>query len=345
MNFKNNFFFYKIAILFAFIANIKNEVVLLEILNMLLSLLESKNCKEQMFLLMYEPHIGELLYALLIEKSYSTKVHQAVLKVVNCILATKRVSTRHKGNLKLHDSNIDCKTLYPGLFSYILPLILKPNIILSLLDQTLASDSESGYAGALCLIYHLHLADLELKLEISRRVLTTTFIRNKSPQIIAKQVGWQESIARLLIKRPANVSQGEKKDLVLPDMEEIVKNETDSITAVEDIIVFDEESMEFKITDTLKLTKVTELANVIENEVKELATEATDVFVGQITTAYSVIRQKTSDIQDTFESLALGNYDEIHKVISNKILCLQIIIFFILPCRNKAGEKNLFNRI
>lgn len=285
----------------------------MESLNMLNSLLESKNCKDQMFLLMYEPHIGELLYALLIEKSYSTQVHQAVLKVINCILATKKVSTRHKGNLKLHDPSIDSKTLYPGLFSYILPLILEPNIILTLLDQALASDSEAGYAAALCLLYHLHLADLDLKLEISRRLLTTTFIRNKSPQIIARQVGWQESIARLLIKRPADVMQGEKKDL-LPDMEEIVKNEADLVTNVGDLIVFDEESMEFKITDTLKLTKVTELANVIENEVKELATGATDVFVGQITSAYSVIRQKTSDIQDTFESLAMGSFDDMHKV-------------------------------
>lgn len=295
-------------------ANVKNEDVLLETLNMLSSLLESKNCKDQMFLLMYEPHIGELLYALLIEKSYSQKVHKTVLKVINCILATKKVSTRHKGSLKLQESSIDCKTLYPGLFSYILPLILEPSIILTLIDQTLATDSESGYAGTLCLIYHLHLADLELKLEISRRLLTTTFIRNKSPQIIAKQVGWQESIARLLIKRPADVKQGVKEDMVLPDMEEIVKNEADLVSHVEDMIVFDEESMEFKITDTLKLTKVTELANVIENEVKELATGATDVFVGQITSAYSAIRQKTSDIQDTFESLTLGSFDEIQKV-------------------------------
>lgn len=323
-------FYIKVAILLAFIANIKNEVVLLESLSMLNSLLESKNCKDQMFLLMYEPHIGELLYALLIEKSYSTQVHQAVLKVINCILATKKVSTRHKGNLKLHDASIDSKTLYPGLFSYILPLILEPNIILCLLDQTLASDTESGYAGALCLIYHLHLADLDLKLEISRRLLTTTFIRNKSPQIIAKQVGWQESIARLLIKRPADVMQGDRKDLVLPDMEEIVKNEADLGTNVGDLIVFDEESMEFKITDTLKLNKVSELANVIENEVKELATGATDVFVGQITSAYSVIRQKTSDIQDTFESLALGSFDDMHKVIVIDFYFISTIFFWYL---------------
>ncbi|XP_063708929.1 neurobeachin-like protein 1 [Culicoides brevitarsis] len=303
----------EVTSLVAFIANIKNEVILLEVLNMLSSLLENKNCKDQLFLLMYEPHIGELLYSLLIEKNNSSKIHHAVLKVINCILATKKVSARHKGNLKLHDSNIDCKTLYPGLFSYILPIVLEPEIILALLDHTLACDNESGYAGALCLIYHLHLAEIELKLEISRRLLTTTFIRNKSPQVIAKQVGWQESIARLLIKCQTRVVQQESKNLVLPDMEEIVKNEADLTSNVGDLIMFDEDSMEFRITDTLKFNKVTELANVIEHEVKELATGATDVFVGQITSAYSVIRQKTSDIQDTFESLALGNLDDIHK--------------------------------
>lgn len=257
---------------------------------------------------MYEPHMAELLYALLIEKNYSTQIHETVLKVIICILGTKRVATRHKASLRLHDLSIECKTMYPGLFSYILPLTLEPSIILTLLDQTLASDSESGYAGALCLIYHLHAADLDLKLEVARRMLTTTFIRNKSLQIIAKQTGWQESIARLLIKKPAEVTHQEKKDFVLPDMEEIVKNEGET-TLPGDLIVFDEESMEFKITDSLKHSKLTEAATMIEHELKDLAATASEAVVDNITSVYSVIRQKTSDITDTLDSLSLSSFE------------------------------------
>lgn len=295
--------------LFSFFANVKNEAVLLESLIMVHSLLENKNCKDQTYLLMYEPHMAELLYALLIEKNYSTEVQILVLKVINLILSTKRIAMRHKASLRLQDTNIECKTLWPGLFSYILPLILEPSVILNLLDQTLSSDNESGYAGALCLIYHLHLSDIELKLEVARRMLTTTFIRNKSPQIIAKQVGWQESIARLLIKKPVTVSQTEKKDLLLPDMEEIVKNETEA-SALSDLIVFDEESMEFRITDNLKHNKLTEAASIIENELKDLATTASEAVVDNITSVYSVIRQKTSDITDTLESFSLSGFEE-----------------------------------
>lgn len=297
----------------SFIANVKNETVLLETLAMFSSLLENKNCKDQTFILMYEPSTAELFYALLIEKCYSTLVHQSALKVIVYILSTKRIATRHKSSLRLQDLNVDCKSLWPGLFSYILPLKFEPSVILALLDQTLASDSESCFAGALCLIYHLHLSDLDLKLEVARRMLTTTFIRNKSPQIIAKQIGWQESIARLLIKKPVDVTKMEKKDLVLPDMEEIVKNEGVDIAISGDLIVFDEESMEFKITDSLKHNKLTETASMIENELKDLAATASEAVVDNITSVYTVIRQKTSDITDTLESLSLGSLGEEHK--------------------------------
>lgn len=233
---------------------------------------------------------------------------------MNCILSTKRISNRHKNSLRLFEHSIECGSLYPGLLSYMLPINLESYIVLGILDQILQSDTEMGYAGALCLIYHLHLMDLQLKLEIARRLLATTFNKPKSPQMIAKHIGWQESIARLLIKKPiANASStSEKDDLALPDMEEMVKNESDSAS---DLMVFDDENMELTIskntTSHNNNSLLSEAANVLEHEIKDFADTVSEAVVDNITSVYSVIRQKTSDIHDTLESLTLGSFDDI----------------------------------
>lgn len=49
---------------------------------MLISYLESRSRKDQVFLLLYEPHYAETLYCLLVEKSFSMELKQKVLKVM-----------------------------------------------------------------------------------------------------------------------------------------------------------------------------------------------------------------------------------------------------------------------
>jgi hypothetical protein len=48
---------------------------------MLISYLESRSCKDQVFLLLCEPHCAETLYCLLVEKNFSMELKQKVLKV------------------------------------------------------------------------------------------------------------------------------------------------------------------------------------------------------------------------------------------------------------------------
>lgn len=49
---------------------------------MLISYLESRSCRDQVFLLLCEPHGAETLYCLLVEKSFSMELKQKVLKVM-----------------------------------------------------------------------------------------------------------------------------------------------------------------------------------------------------------------------------------------------------------------------
>jgi len=58
-------------------------------------------------------------------------------------------------------------------------------------------------------------AELELKLEVATKLLTALFMKPCVPAIIAKLTAWQDSVARLLIKRPINVDIAPVK---LPDL-------------------------------------------------------------------------------------------------------------------------------
>ncbi|XP_053679026.1 neurobeachin-like protein 1 [Anopheles nili] len=312
----------EISAVLVFLTTTKHEATVGEIIDMLILLIEGKHVKDQIFLLMYEPHMAEAMYTLFIDRHFGSEVHTKLIKFITGMLCTKRISGKHKAALRLYDTSVECHSLYPGLFSFMLPFQLEPHVILGLLDFNLNSDTEMGYAGALCLIYHSNLSNLSLKLEISRRLMTSTFTKPKAPQMIAKQVGWQESIARLLIKKPVEnrLDEGTEKNQqnLLTDMDEVVKRESESSVVgvgVDDLIVFDEDNMELHLQDSSKQPNsfMSEAATVIEHEIKELADTVQEAVVdniaSSITSVYSVIRQKTSDIQDTIGSLTLSFED------------------------------------
>lgn len=206
---------------------------------------------------------------------------------INTLLHTKRVSKKYKLSLRLHDSTIPCQTLYPGLISYLLPLevdkaitltildhaplILDQSITLILLEQALSDDSGFGYCGALHLIHHLSSASLDLKLEVARRILTTTFNKLNSPFLIAKQIGWQESISRLLVRKLITLNDMGNSN----DSKDTIGFEENGEFSM-DLMAFDEKTMELSnhtgrdhnvILNEIQAS-VTEAANVIEHEIK-----------------------------------------------------------------------------
>ena len=62
--------------------SVKEEDLIEEVCDMLISILESKSCKDQMFLLIFEPENAELLYALITDESYTSKLKEKILKVI-----------------------------------------------------------------------------------------------------------------------------------------------------------------------------------------------------------------------------------------------------------------------
>lgn len=126
----------------------------------------------------------------------------------------------------------------------------------------------------------LSLADLDIKLEVAKKVLTTTFMKPQAPQLFAKQTAWQDSIARLLIKCPINVTEKEPEE------------------AFPDLMTFEDE-----MKDEPSLNLFTSTALVLENKVTENINNAADNITSAVASVYSAFKQKTVEMQVSFVSL------------------------------------------
>lgn len=152
--------------------------------------------------------------------------------------------------------------------------------IITLLDLALDDDSGFGYCGALSMVHHLSESDIDLKLEIAKKVITVTFSKLNSPFHIAKQCGWQESIARLLVRKHITSNYTVEGNYVLSkDIQDQAAFEDTGVEFAMDMLTFDEKTLELgsqssinrdhnlEILNELQ-ANFTEAANVIENEIK-----------------------------------------------------------------------------
>ena len=86
-----------------FLWSVRDNEMITEMLDVLLTYVESKNCKDQFYLVALEPRCAEILYALLLEKIFSVELREKVLKLLVNILKTDRVYDKSKLRLYLHD--------------------------------------------------------------------------------------------------------------------------------------------------------------------------------------------------------------------------------------------------
>lgn len=194
---------------------------------------------------------------------------------MNDLLNTKRVSKKHKLAVRLYDTSIGFQTLYPGLVSHMLPLELSSENVLALLDLALSDDSGFGYCGALHLIHNLSEVDIDLKLEVAKKLITVTFNKLNSSSHLAKQVGWQESIARLLVRKHITSSFTVEGNYVLGRDVQDQTFDDGGVEYAEEVLTFDEKSMELSsqplhhnvILNEIQAS-VSGAANVIEHEIK-----------------------------------------------------------------------------
>ncbi|KAL9909105.1 neurobeachin-like protein 1 isoform 2-T2 [Glossina fuscipes fuscipes] len=314
----------EIVTIIAFLSSVKQDQVLIEFLDMMAMHVKGKNCRDQLILLMHEPQTANLLYNYFIDKNYSCQLQEAAIRFISSLLSTSRVHPKYKQIMRLHDPAADV-SLFPGFFSYTIPMTLSYTILFHMLDEMLTS--EIDYCGLIFLIHHVSSCELPVKLEVAKRLLQTTFTNENSPYSIAKQAGWQESIARLLIRKPIdNMKPDEEKRKSFGINLDVLLEDENEFNNQGDLISFCEQHLEMENQDhgegVLSLNEiqasVTEAANVIESEIKELAESVSGAVVENVTSVFSVIRQTTHDIQDTFESFAMGSSTDSTEAVSPK---------------------------
>ncbi|XP_071441260.1 neurobeachin-like protein 1 [Hetaerina americana] len=308
--------------LLGFLVSVRDESLVSDCLDMLIAVVGNKRCRDQIYLLLYERHAADILYGLIVDKLYSMELKQKVFRLLSVLLRTDRIRERNKRHLRLQDvgpnhGNSSTVGLYPGLISLWQDQgSFNPSmeVVMMLLDQMLSTDSPGGYAGCLSLLSVLSLhGDLNVRIEAARKTLTTIFMVPTAAKNFAMQVGWQECISRLLIRKPinGNMDGGDELAADLISFGEDHDKDDDSTGMEKDDIIAVEvdDDYEVPLSSLPRLaTSVTDAAYYIENEVKEVAETVTsavadniysaaDNISSAVASAYSVIRQKTLDMQ------------------------------------------------
>lgn len=75
-------------------------------------------------------------------------------------------------------------------------------------------DSICTYPAILSILHRLAYEDIDIKLEIARKLLAMIYMNPNAAKSFAKQSGWQDCVTRLLVHRLAEGKTSHNKDLM-----------------------------------------------------------------------------------------------------------------------------------
>ncbi|KAK3721190.1 hypothetical protein RRG08_044202 [Elysia crispata] len=176
-----------------FILSVKDSALVLEALDLLVYLLENRSRRnDQIMMLMYEPDQAEMLYELLTYPSQPIIFYEKVVKILHILLKSEKVYEKSKARLRLTDIG------HWGLINLMSNYDISAPMIKRFLEQVSFSDTPQMHAAVLAILGLVHNCGLDIKSEASRQLLALLVSRGNAPKGFAKQLGWQENIARLL---------------------------------------------------------------------------------------------------------------------------------------------------
>ncbi|XP_076368453.1 neurobeachin-like protein 1 [Tachypleus tridentatus] len=188
--------FQEVSALFGFLITVKEEEMVVEVLETLQTLVESPHAKDQLFLLLYEPSCGELLYGILLNQDFSSVLKTKVLKLISSLLKSDKVYEKSKSRLRLHDIGISSLT------TLLTPQQFSPEMVSYLLDQILMTETAESFQGALFFLSFIRNMEVVVKFNAVKKFLCTIQEKSSCLNTVANQIGWQECLLGLLIKQP-----------------------------------------------------------------------------------------------------------------------------------------------
>ena len=141
--------------------------------------------------------------------------------------------------------------------------------------------NEIDYFGLVYFLHHISSTEISVKLEVAKRLHEFILTKPIAAKLIAKQIGWQESISRLLIRKaiasPQTDDDDRRKSFGI-NADVLLNNSNDLISFSDEQITIDVQSDPTLIDDnsnkdegqiiTDLQASVTEAATVIEAEIK-----------------------------------------------------------------------------
>ncbi|KAG8432712.1 hypothetical protein GDO86_017090 [Hymenochirus boettgeri] len=184
----------EIQSIFGYISAINDEEQIHGMLEVLLHLLSTSPNQDQLFLLLFEPGSGDMLYALLVNHRYSDKLKETVFKIIEQMLKCKKVYEKSKQRIRLREAS------YLGLGLLLNDSSITTLLIKGLLNQILSADVAVNYKDLLAVIHLSTRADLKVRLAVCRKILQLLQLLPDAAFQISQQVGWQESLVRFFLK-------------------------------------------------------------------------------------------------------------------------------------------------
>lgn len=143
-----------------------------------------------------------------------------------------------------------------------------------------------SYTAILSILHRLAYENIDIKLEVARKLLAMVYMNPNAPKAFAKQSGWQDCVTRLLVHRLAEGKTSHNKDLMSfedHDIQKIhkkilksrtypniLKAKHSSLKKWNSMFEFEKEFSD-NVTDkssVLTVKHFTDAANFIENEIK-----------------------------------------------------------------------------
>ncbi|XP_056884546.1 neurobeachin-like protein 1 isoform X3 [Takifugu flavidus] len=177
-----------------YIAAIADEDQLCELLEVLVSLLQSCPVRDQLFLLLFEPAAADSCYALLLNNKHSDRLRELVFKLFERMLRFDRVHEKNKQRLRLRESG------YSGLSLLFTDLHITPTLIRCLLNQILHTDNVVNYKDLMSLVQLTHRAGPSVRLIVCKRLCQLLQSQQDAAVQISKQQCWQDTLMRLYLR-------------------------------------------------------------------------------------------------------------------------------------------------
>lgn len=183
----------------------------------------------------------------------------------------------------------------------------------------LFADTPSGFTGVLYLLNSLQFADLKLKVEVAKRLLTTVFTKPAAAGMLAQQFGWQYTITKLFVKRsvapPENRTSDKAKNFISFDEEQDLLNDIVDVEAEEVCEIPSDPIVALEVADNLSLYSVSTVSELSSH----LQSEVTIASQGEVEEEGPVTKDHHTVIQD---SLSVSEEEQLVYLLTNIIFSI-----------------------